>query len=434
MNRFFSSKLLGLSGLLLACSLGAPAPAQAQMAVAVVTCMAVPGAPCATTQGQASIVSAVGSTTAAVGTGNGLLQTQNLYLTQGLGGGPGGVIALLSGINERLGMVTNANNQAVENEDMAARQRIYDQSMMDVRGSRIPTPSKVMRACIQATAAGGRAAAAQNSHQRSKEIGGSAASPYSDARPEVQSLVDTAINRKELGVCTEVDVANNRPGCVGAGVGDRPTADMRSDSLFDGGVDPKQSTQSIDARGVEIGKQFITNVAPLAPSKPATKEQQESQGGVAYMLTYNRYTARVSTATDALSQILGFGAQMAPGTAAPYMKSWSADSAKYKEIFGVDQPAMPSERDLLRFDVMKNYASVQDAEEMGGYSADDIAKKQLELSALNARLNFEVLMRLERQNALLAAMVSQQMDPLTSSSMSSSLSNLGNQRASAQQK
>ena len=409
-------------------------PAQAQMAVAVVTCMAVPGVPCASSLDVNGVTTAVGATNTQLG-------YTHSYLTTGVGGSPGGVIALLGGINERLGMVTNANDEAVENDDLAARQRIYDERMMDERGSRIPKPSNVRRACVQATSASGRAGAARATGGASRAAGGAAGGRYDDDRPQIQALVDAGSKRGELGVCSASDVENRRPGCQSGGVGERPSADVRTSSLFDGGVRQGPVNLSIDDQGFKIGQQLISNVAPLPLDKPTNEQQRDSQGGVIYMLNYNRYAARASTATDAMADILGFGvamnvegASMDGAQAEPFLRTWASNQAEYEQIFGAGTfPAVPSERELLRFSVFKHYAGVQDKQKSAAMSPEDREQAQIELMAINNRVQFELLQRQEKTNALLSAILAQQMDPITSMGMKGDLAGLAGQRKADQQ-
>lgn len=419
--------LSALGGLVL---FAAPAPqAQAQMAVAVATCLTVPGIPCASTLD-------VQGTTAAVVSVNTQLTTTHTYLSTGVGGSPGGVVALLGGINERLGMVTNANDEAVENNDLAARQRIYDERMMDVRGSRIPKPSNVRRACVQATVASGNAGAARGSGGASRAAAGSAGARYDDNRSEIQALVDAGAKRRELSVCSISDVEEKRPGCQGAGVGERPSADLKPSTLFDGGA-PNAPNVSVDDQGFKIGKQYIANLIPTPPDKPKTTAEKGSQAGVVYMLNYNRYVARANAAADATAQVLGFstsmdveGASIGKEQAAPFLRTWASNQEKYEQMFGAGTfPATPSERDLVRFAVFKNYASVQDQQDKATMPPEEMARVQLEVSATNAYLNYLILERLEKQNVLMSAMLSQQMDPLTADAMRAQRASIGGQGA-----
>lgn len=441
MNRFLSLHKASLLALALGAGLVVGAPeAKAQLPVGVVACMVAPGIPCATTLD-------VNATTAAVTSGSTAITTQlgytHTYLTTGASGGPGGVTALLGGINDRLGRMTNFNDETVENDDMAARQRMYDQKMMDVRGANIPKPSNVRRACVQATAASGRAGAARGSGGAARAAGAALSKRYDDNRNEADGFADAGLNRDRLGVCSQFDVDNLRPGCANRGVGERPNADARLVSLFDGGMSTAASGPvhlSIDQKGFEIGQQVISNVVPTPPKKPLDKEISQSQAGIVYMLDYNRFESRAAVANDALADILAFGvamnvdgASVDPDQSAPFLKTWSSNQADYEAIFGAGNfPAVPSERELLRYAVMKDYASVQDANELGAISTEELARRQFAATAVGNRVQLEILNRLEKQNALAAALLSQQMDPLTTGQMRSSLSSISTQRASEQ--
>ncbi len=441
MKRFSFLQKASLLALVLGGSMALGAPeAKAQFAVAVVTCMTAPGIPCATSLD-------VGATTSAVSAGSTAITTQlgytHTYLTTGQTGSPGGLIGLLGGINDRLGRMTNFNDETVENDDLAARQRMYDDKMMEVRGASIPKPSNVRRACVQATAASGRAGAARASGGAARAAGAALSKRYDDNRTEIEAFSDAGLNRDKLGVCSSFDVENKRPGCAGRGVGERPNADARLTSLFDGGMSTASSgpvNNSIDTKGFAIGQQVISNVVPSPPAKPTNPEFRDTQAGVVYMLDYNRFETRAAVANDALADILAFGvamnvegASIDPSQSAPFLQTWGQNRAEYEEIFGSGNfPEVPSERELVRFAVMKDYASVQDAQELGAITTEDLARRQFAAIAVGNRVNLEILSRLEKQNALLAALLSQQMDPLTTGQMRANLNNSTTQRVSEQ--
>lgn len=441
MNRFSFLHKSSLLALALGAGMVVGAPeAKAQLAVGVVACMVAPGIPCASTLD-------VNGTTSAVSAGSSAITTQlgytHTYLTTGSTGGPGGMIALLGGINDRLGRMTNFNDETVENDDMAARQRMYDQKMMEVRGANIPKPSNVRRACVQATAASGRAGAARASGGAARAAGAALSKRYDDNRNETDGFADAGMNRDRLGVCSQFDVDNLRPGCANRGVGERPNADARLTSLFDGGMSTASSgpvNQSIDQKGFAIGQQMISNVVPTPPKKPADKQISQSQAGIVYMLDYNRFESRAAVANDAMADVLAFGvamdvegASIDPSLSAPFLQTWGQNQAEYEKIFGAGNfPRAPSERELLRFAVMKDYASVQDATELGAISTEELARRQFAATAVSNRVNLEILSRVEKQNALLAALLSQQMDPLTTGQMRNSLTSIGTQRATEQ--
>lgn len=414
-----------LTALALAGGLSAWSPeAKAQW---LVECLSGPGIPCASSAD-------VSATTTQ-------LTTTHTYLSTGQTGGPGGMIALLGGINERLGMVTNANDESVENSDLAARQRIYDERMMDVRGSRIAKPSSVQRACVQATAAAGRSGAGRAARGASRGASDDAIERYNDARPQIQALLDVAAQKSTLGTCTAVDVEEGRPGCRGQSVGDRAGADIRPDSLFDGGAPSDQANLSVDQKGFEIGKQVIRNLTPLPPDKLVNDEQKQSQGGSLYMVSYDRFVSRAAAGSDALSDVLGFGVSLGAeevdpsvkAAAAPFLRVWGNNRAEYEELFGPGTfPEEPSERELLRFAVFKHYASTQEAEESAAMTEEDFQRSQLELAAINARVNYEILQRLEKQNVLLSVILANQMEPMTIGEMRARAAAVAGQRASDQ--
>lgn len=431
--KILSRKLLPVPALLLAMgalSLWSP-EAKAQW---LVECIAGPGVPCASATD--------------MNRANEQLRQTHSYLTTGQMGGPGGVTALLSGINERLGRVTNANDESIENEDLAARQRMYDERAMAERGSRIPRPSAVNRACVQATTNAGRSGAGRAGRAATRSVNDDAVDRYRDARPQIHALIDIAADKRNLGTCSQADIDELRPGCQGATPGDRPSADIKVSSLFDGGKPEETANLTLDKKGFEIGKQVVTNIVAIPPDKLVNKGQKESQAGILYMIDYDRITSRQATAASALADILGFGIgldvvlddddnsaaaekiRQAQQAAAPFLEVWGNNKDEYEEMFGEGTfPEAPSERELLRFSVFKHYAGVQTAAEEAGMSQEDRESAMLEIAAISARVNYAILERLEKQNAILAAMLSHEMDPLTSADMATRASSLGNQPA-----
>ena len=401
-------------------------PAQEANAQTAVLCFGATG-PCASSVDVAATTTAV----TAMGTTVGYTHT---YLTTGVGGSPSGMIALLGGINERLGMVTNANDESVENDDLAARQRIYDERMMDIRGSRLPKPSAVRRACVQATAAAGRAGAASGGGAAGRAAAKEVLNRYNDGRPEIQGIADSGMNRRDLGTCTREDIDQKRPGCQAAGVGDRPGADLRLSSLFDGGK-PDAPNVSLDERGFKIAKQVLSNVLPTPADSLRTEAERKSQGGIVYQLRANLYTTRAATAAEAMGQIAGFStgldvpeASRAAGQAKPFLDKWASYKSEYEEIFGAGTfPEAPSEREIVRFAAIKHYASVQNEQKLASMTPEEVALAQLEVAATNGYLNYLMLERLERQNAVLSALLSHNMDPITSDGLRSMRSGLGGQ-------
>lgn len=410
-RRHLLSTALGLG--LLACAVS---PTSWAFSVNVNSCLSGPGL-CATENTQLLVLQGIGGL-------NKQLAVTNTYLTTGVAptATPGGLIGKLNAINEKLGRLNSYNDEAISSEDMAARQRMFDDYQREIRAERLALPSDISRACVQASRAATRAATNRGSGGGARLAREAAVERLTDTRPQVQNLIDAAINKADLGTCSQSDYDLRRAGCQG-GKGDRPNADILASSLFDGGKTGPQSNLSIDEQGFKIGQQVISNIAPLKAATPQTAEQMQSEQAKEYELQAMRYNARAATVSDSLADILGFGVAMdVPGLGIPaaqialVRQTWGAEGNKdkYEEMFGPGTfPAMPSEREMLRFEVFESYASVTSEQEGVAVKDDEIARKTMELAAINARINFALLERMEKQNALLAAMLAQQMDPLT---------------------
>lgn len=426
-------KSLGLQGLMALGLIGlGTISEEASASVLPVICTTVDGGACAGVLSMSTLTTAVTSgfatTNGNIVAGNTLTQQQLMYLQTGIGGSPGGVTGLLSSINQRLGMVNNSDKQLVDNQDMSNRQAIYDEKMMEVRGSRLPTPTSVRNACVTATRATGRAGGARATGSAAAGARKKQEDRYDDNRPQIQALIDVAAKRQELGTCTATDSERNRPGCQGKGAGERPGADLSVSSLFTGG-DPKSNRATLDEKGIKIADQVLTNMLPLPPDKLRTEKEEKSNAGIAYMLNYNRYVPRTSGIVYGMTMIRGFNTPLdqsgaSLSNAAPFIETWAANRAEYEEIFGAGSfKDSPSESDLLRFDVFKEYAGKMQKQKESALSEDEFRKKQIEMMAVGNRINLAVLDRLTESNILLAVIASSSVDPLTSGEMSKAYTN-----------
>lgn len=336
------------------------------------------------------------------------------YLTTGVTGGPGGVVALLSNINAKLGKTNMAENQSVENQDMANRQLVYDQKMMEIRTSKIATQSSLQDACVQATQGHGGSGGGRTTARAASKYGGKTGERYDDTRPAIQALIDTVDKKGELGVCSANDVANKMPGCAG-GAGDRPNGDREATSLFNGG-DVNNFSGTLDEKGTKIGLAYVSKILPNPPDKLTNDEAKKSQAGIVYMMNYDKFVARLSSYKIALNSILAFRTEMDKDAGAnEFLKTWGSSQGEYEEIFGGGSfKATPSENDLIRFHVMRDYQGPTELAKQANMDDNALLKKLVQEQALNNRLQYEVLKRLEEQNIILSTMGAQTMEPLNS--------------------
>lgn len=400
------SKKIGLIGLsvLLGASLYIPSKAQAQMVVACPTCDVVQGVANAE-------LGVLNGTSAAMAT---QLTTTHTYLSTGVTGGPGGMIALLSNINAKLGKSNMAENQTVENTDMANRQLIYDQKMMEIRTAKVATLSSLEDACVQATASAGRSGGSRSTRAKTNEYTKKSGERFDDDRPSIQALIDTVEKRGELGVCSANDVATGQPGCIGQGAGDRPNADVEATSLFNGG-DERSAGGTLDEKGVKIGLTYVSKILPNPPEKLKTDGARKSQSGIIYMMNYDKFVARLSAYKIAMTQQMAFRTPMEGNL---FVDTWGEYKGEYEKMLGTGTfPAKPSEFDLIRFEALRDYQGEEARAKESTMSEVEALKKIVEQQALGNRLQLAILERLETQNIILSANGAQAMEPLTSGAL-----------------
>lgn len=336
------------------------------------------------------------------------------YLTTGVTGGPGGVVALLSNINAKLGKTNMAENQSVENQDMANRQLVYDQKMMEIRTSKVATQSSLQDACVQATQGHGSSGGGRTTARAATKYGSKTGERYDDTRPAIQALIDTVDKKGELGVCSANDVANKMPGCAG-GAGDRPNGDREATSLFNGG-DVDNFSGTLDEKGVEIGLAYISKILPNPPDKLTNEEAKKSQAGIIYMMNYDKFLARLSSYKIALNNIIAFRTKMTEDqNSNKFLNEWQSSKTEYEEIFGNNSfKVKPSEHDLVRFHVMRDYQGPTELEKQSTMDDKALLKKLVQEQALGNRLQYEILLKLEQQNIILSTIGAQNMEPLSS--------------------
>ena len=236
----------------------------------------------------------------------------------------------------------------------------------------------------------------------------------------------SAVAKAQAGFCTDEEIENGKGACRNPGSVRMPNADITAGSLFKGAVQDGQPTNmSLNRDQQKAAQAYASNVSV---GKYPQKVDVGSIGGqaayTARMARYDEsadlYNARASAAFHAINQIKAFNSaptqEETPQLYEQQKTRWSrsADPDVYKRVLpGEKFPEVPSEKEILRYDVMSDYADYADdgiINESGSMKGQD-ASTQLVILQLKA--NYISYLRLQRQeeaNAMLAALVGQSLN------------------------
>ena len=371
---------------------------------------------------------------------NAQLRSTDTYLQGGYNAG-NGLLPLLSSINEKLGKSNSADGEQGSIDDTAARSRIYEQKMIDLKAAATPTQAEFKSACVaissRMTSAQGHGAArgSADAFRAAREEALDREDRLKSQATPTQKLADVARDRNDNGFCDKADMVNGFPGCRGEG--DLPNADIRSSSLTVGASaspsDP--SNGSLNAKQVAAARAYIVNTSAMPPNIP-DPAVLEKGGGKIYLASLNRFAARQAASGDAQSNILASHKSM-PFTVngqaekGGIAQDWAQRKGDWQNIFAnkLAFPTDPSERDMLRYEVYRYYTSA-DYQVFLQKTADDrglsgLAREQLTQTALTNRLLFQLLQRQEDANVLLSQLLNQDMEPLTTQGLNTAASQAG---------
>ncbi len=274
-------------------------------------------------------------------------------------------------------------------------------------------------------------------------------------RSDLEHVATVYTQHKEGGYCSPVDRIgpDGKPreafGCTASDIGKMPDGNARVQSLFTPAhdfTDPDAAAATsltynngkVDANGkpVPIEAKFdqyqaatdtIANLASRFQPPVLDPRVEKIPQGRIYLTRLKTYQARVSAAVNVLTNI---AAQRTPGTG-----TLSADQTKtiwqgmenrdlgvsktedtYARLFpGVTFPEIPSEAELMRFEVMRRYA---DRDPEFSWDAGLMRKKenaQLEIARTLALTNFllyQIHNRVEEGNSVAAVSLLQDINPI----------------------
>lgn len=330
--------------------------------------------------------------------------------------GAEGVIELLRKVNDNLGKGNEGDRQNMPNEDLSNRARDIDmeQRRMIERYTRPISAA----ACREATVGKGMGGAGSSGSTAGGDRGNAqVAEEVLVPKVEDAYLADLMYGNTSKRYCTAADVKNKMPNCEDQG--ELPGANINASTLTQG------ATQSGRLRNYsyvfEKGQpQFDAMIDYLLMSRPfagptINVKAKDTPDGRRYMIMQRRYNARVLAVTNALISISSESAAL-PADSYMVKQVWNNDETKaaFAEVYpGVPMPARPSEREIIRLNVLRQYTDKVVKEDAATNAPEDLARRQIELMKMN---NYLLLKQKEQQewtNILLAHQLSNQVDPVT---------------------
>lgn len=361
------------------------------------------------------------------------------YMTTGMGGTGssmgGGVIEQLQALNDGMAESTQQQVQNANNGNTLAQMREYIKTNAELNKTHLP--SDQINACADASMAAGFATGGGSNGGGSS--GGSGASQSggqatAQERAEVRDRNYSAIanaGSKMLdhvqNYCTAQDVANKRLGCTAEGT--YAGADTDSRNLTYGAQakgDTSPALPSLDDAQLKVAQSVMTQVIPNVPAG-ATANSNNSPAANQYNVDANSLKAKISFADEALTASIGLYANR-KDLPAEFMKTWNGSAEEFKRVYGATakQPTNPSKFMMYEFEIMRK---LTDPEVMGGEntkSPQDIAADDYKLNLLRARIELDNLATNDRNGRMLAAILTQTIDPQTTESLKAKLATLTN--------
>lgn len=352
------------------------------------------------------------------------LNAQYQYLSTGqptnlLGAATGqndGVIELLRKVNDQLGKGNEGDRQTMPNADLADRARDIDmeQRRMVERYTRPISAA----ACREATVGRGMGGAGSSGSSAGAATANRVtAEDVLVPKSEDEYLADLTYSEKSKNYCSAMDVENKIPGCTGAG--SLPQANVQADTLTKGANQTGRSQNySYDFKKGEPQFDAMIDYLLMARPFPAPTinvKAKDTPDGRRYLILQRRYNSRVLAVTSALISISSESAAL-PENSYMVQQVWKNDETKaaFAEVYpGVQMPARPSEREIVRLNVLRQYTAKVVTEDAAASSPEDLGRRQIELLKMN---NYLLLKQKEQQewtNILLAHQLSTQVDPVT---------------------
>lgn len=232
--------------------------------------------------------------------------------------------------------------------------------------------------------------------------------------------------KDKLGTC---EGTNTRNGCSGDGT--LPGADKNSEVFF-GALEKsgasvtgegnkqtlKKSNNSMDGTQVDIASKAAANIVGFRPNN-LTKKQKESKNADIYQAKLEIIQARQSLISSTYADITAM--RTAADFGSPDAKSkWEMNLKPiYQQAFkNYKAPEMPSFIDFTSADIMYDLSKLPNSD------SPDATLATAKGTNRNNLLMLELIKKQDRTNALLAALLAQQLDPVTPADFREEHSNL----------
>jgi len=351
------------------------------------------------------------------------------FLETGFPTSPGnGLLQTLVSIDSKLGQsVAQAQiapmQQLKDNELLAYKKMIIDQKLKDSLNY-----TQFNAACWQLTQAETNNAAMATTHAGKGAFAAAGAAIYNAAPPSPQAATVQALLAGAAQSCTWYDINVRKvPWCTGKTPGPAAGANTTALSLTEGNPlagtaaqsgpnatgPAMQPNHSLTPQQAQATESYINTVLPPAVAQPSVNVIN-SRAGTLFMAHWNAYNARMSTAQTALDNIAALSVAMPAND--PALAAWNSQmKADFVKLYpNVTPPTAPSERDLLNVEVDNAYANDIS---LASTAVDDPVERT-KLMAIQDKLLLLLLNRTEDQNAMLAAILSNQVQPITAAALS----------------
>lgn len=365
-----------------------------------------------------TLVTGFTSTTSGLSGIIGELQSILSYLMGSTTGG-NGLVETIASMNDKLAHANATADQNWAMNDTTDRRR---------RAETIVAQRRIGRAddvggCEETTAAGGRGAGSAATLASKLSIDADIEAKMTENQSGFTEKAEV-LNRAKY--CSAQDVTNKRPGC--SAVGQLPGADIELGTLTTPPTkDASTPTNVTLAPGAQqdAAKAVIRNVVSPIPPQDPPPSAAATPLAAEYFAEATVFRARLSAAADALSNIASIrfanpalAQQTVNGETVGQTWNDPATKAKYAQLFpGQPFPAVPSEWELLRYDVYSRWADATGPDSwqsrVATMTQEETGRETIRLLAEMSRIQMLQVERQDDTNKILAALLSSDLDPRT---------------------
>lgn len=348
----------------------------------------------------------------------GELQSILSYLMGSTTGG-NGLVETIASMNDKLAHANATADQNWAMNDTTDRRRRAETILAQRRIGRADD----VGGCEETTAAGGRGAGSAATLASKLSIDADIMAKMTENQ---NGFTEKAEVLNRVNYCSAQDVSNKRPGC--SAVGQLPGADIELGTLTTPPTkDASTPTNVTLATGAQqdAAKAVIRNVVSPIPPQDPPPSAAATPLAAEYFAEANVFRARLSAAADALSNIASIrfanpalAQQTVNGETVGQTWNDPATKAKYAQLFpGQPFPAVPSEWELLRYDVYSRWADATGPDSwqsrVATMTQEETGRETIRLLAEMSRIQMLQVERQDDTNKILAALLSSDLDPRT---------------------